>query len=411
MANLARPYDIVLIGATGFTGGLTAEYLLAQQAKGPVKLALAGRDEAKLTAVRERLAKAFPGVELPDLLIADSHDPASLDVLCAQTRVVISTVGPYQLHGEPLVAACVRQGCDYVDLTGEPEFVDLLRERYGAAAEQARVRIVNSCGFDSIPHDLGVFYTVQTLKQQLGERLAEAEVQIDGLVRAKGDFSGGTWQSAINAFGRAREHLAKRRQQRQGRQPGARDVRSVMRFQRVDHGWAVPLPTIDPEVVIRSARRYPSYGRKFRYGHYAVVGSLPMVVAGVAGVGSLVALAQFKPTREWLLRYRGSGEGPSAQRRADNWFRVEFVASAMVPGQSAVEVRCEVSGGDPGYGDTAKMLAESALTLAVDHDRLPPNVGVLTPAEAMGEALLERLQAAGMGFRVVAGAAATDRAA
>lgn len=399
MANLVRPYDIVLIGATGFTGGLTADYLMAQQARVPVKLALAGRDQGKLTAVRERLAKQFPGVALPDLLIADSHDPASLDVLCGQTRVVISTVGPYQLHGEALVAACVRQGCDYVDLTGEPEFVDLLRERYGAEAEKARVRIVNSCGFDSIPHDMGVFFTVQTLKQRLGERLAEAEVHIDGFVRAKGDFSGGTWQSAINAFGRAREHLAKRRQRRQGGKPSGRDVRSSMRFQRINHGWAVPLPTIDPEVVVRSAKRYPSYGATFRYGHYAVVGSLPKVAISVAGVGGLFALAQFKPTRELLLRYRGSGEGPSATQRAENWFEVEFAATATLPGQSAVDIRCEVSGGDPGYGDTAKMLAESALTLAIDHDRLPPNVGVLTPAEAMGEALLERLIAAGMSFR------------
>ena len=166
MSLKTRPYDIVLIGATGFTGQLTADYLLKQQPS--IKFALAGRNPEKLAQIRELLLADNPTAPSPDIIIADSHDIASLRKMCAQTQVVISTVGPYALHGEDLVAACITQKCDYVDLTGEPQFVADMQRKYGADATKQGVKIVNCCGFDSIPHDLGVFFTIEALSKKLG---------------------------------------------------------------------------------------------------------------------------------------------------------------------------------------------------------------------------------------------------
>ena len=197
-----RPYDIVLFGATGFTGGLTAEYLAAN-APGKTRWALAGRSQVKLEQVRRRLAEINPDcAELP-LLQADVGDPASIRAIADATRVVITTVGPYIHYGEPLVAACAAAGTDYVDLTGEPEFVDLMWLRYNDEAAASGARIVHSCGFDSIPYDLGVLYTVGRLPEG-------TPLRIEGFVRMGGAFSGGTYHSAINAFAQSASGCTRR---------------------------------------------------------------------------------------------------------------------------------------------------------------------------------------------------------
>src|SRR5450755_3548 len=203
----ARPYDIVLFGATGFTGGLTAEYLAAN-APGKTRWALAGRSQAKLEQVRRGLAAFNPDcAELP-LLQADVTDPDSIRAIADATRVVITTVGPYIHYGEPLVAACAAAGTDYVDLTGEPEFVDLMWLRYHDQAAANGARIVHSCGFDSIPYDLGALFTVGQLPES-------APIRLQGFVRAAGTFSGGTYHSAIEAMGRLRQTAGAARDRRQ----------------------------------------------------------------------------------------------------------------------------------------------------------------------------------------------------
>ncbi|WP_449066219.1 saccharopine dehydrogenase family protein, partial [Planomonospora algeriensis] len=186
-----RPYDIVLFGATGFTGALTARYL-ARRAGPERRWALAGRDRARLEAVRARLG--LP--ELP-LLHADASDPVSLAEIARRTRVVASTVGPYVFHGEPLVAACAAAGTHYADITGEPEFVDLVFARHHATARETGARLVHACGFDSVPHDLGVYFTVQRLPEGV-------PISVDGYVRGGGRPSGGTVHSAVTALSRAR---------------------------------------------------------------------------------------------------------------------------------------------------------------------------------------------------------------
>jgi short subunit dehydrogenase-like uncharacterized protein len=377
-----RDHDIVLFGATGFTGALTADYL-AKHAPDDVRWALAGRNRAKLEALAERL-----GVDVP-LLHADVTEEASLRSVAESARVVITTVGPYVAYGEPLVAACAAAGTDYVDLTGEPEFVDRMYVRYHAEAQRSGARIVHACGFDSIPHDLGVLFTVEQLPEGV-------PLNVRGFVRAGGKPSGGTFHSAMTAFTRVREtqQAHKERRRAEGRENGRRRVRLEATPHRELGYWAVPLPTIDPQVIARSARALERYGPEFTYGHFAGVKRLPVAVGGVAGVASLFVAAQIPPVRKALLGRLSPGDGPSESERDKSWFKVRFVGEGG--GKRVVTM---VSGGDPGYSETAKMLAESALCLA--QDDLPETSGQLTPAVAMGDALIARLQRAGIAFEVL----------
>jgi short subunit dehydrogenase-like uncharacterized protein len=385
-----RQYDIVLFGATGFTGQLTAEHLA--RAAGPgTRGALAGRNLAKLEEVRRGLATInLACAELP-LLQADVNDPASIRAIAESTKVVITTVGPYIHYGEPLVKACAEAGTDYVDLTGEPEFVDLMWLRYHERAVASGARIVHSCGFDSIPYDLGALYTVGLLPEGV-------PLHVDGFVRMGGTFSGGTYHSAINAAARLR-HAARNASQRRRleQRPSGRTVHGVTGRPHRDAdagGWAVPFPTIDPQTVLRSARALPRYGPDFSYGHYLVLPNAAMVAGLIGGAGLGITLAQLPPTRKLLLRVKDPGEGPTPEQRERAWFRVRLVGEG-----AGKRVVTEVSGGDPGYGETSKMLGEAALSLA--HDELPSTAGQVTPAVAMGQALIDRLVAAGISFRTI----------
>ena len=383
-----RAHDIVVFGATGFTGQLTAEYL-ARHAPAGTRWALAGRNQAKLEQVRRRLTEVNPECEALSLLRADVSDPGSLREVADATKVVITTVGPYIRYGEPLVAACAQAGTDYVDLTGEPEFVDRMWLAYQDQALQSGARLVHSCGFDSIPYDLGVQFTVEQLPE-------DVPISVDGFMRTKASISGGTYQSTIEILSRLRSgaKVGRERRAREGN-AGMRRVKGVSGRPHADEfagGWVVPFPTIDPITVLRSARALERYGPDFSYSHYAVVGPLPMAVGLGVAAGVVIGLAQIPPTRDLLLKLMSSGEGPSEEKRAASWFRVRFIARA---GDGA-EVRTEVSGGDPGYSETSKMLAESAMCLAFDD--LPQRAGQLTPAVAMGDALRRRLVAAGIKF-------------
>jgi short subunit dehydrogenase-like uncharacterized protein len=393
MADDPRDYDVVVFGATGFSGALTAEYLAAH-APATTRWALAGRNLDKLEHLRRRLAPASAAgattADLP-LLQADVTDPSSIRAVAEATKVVITTVGPYIHYGEPLVAACAAAGTDYVDLTGEPEFVDQMWLRYHEQAEQTGARIVHSCGFDSIPYDLGALFTVEQLPEGI-------PIKLEGFVRAGGTVSGGTYHSAIHILGRLRQgaRVAAERRKREPR-PQGRRIRGIggKPQRRGDvGGWVVPFPTIDPQTVLRSARALERYGPDFSYSHYLVVGGLPMLAGFTGGAGAAVALAQLKPTRNLLLKLKNPGDGPSPEQRAKSWFRVRLIGQG-----GGKRVVTEVSGGDPGYGETSKMLAESALCLA--HDELPRRAGQLTPAVAMGDSLIKRLQAAGINFTVV----------
>ena len=384
-----RQYDLVLFGATGFTGGLTADYLAAH-APSEMRWALVGRNRAKLDSVASRLAAASPQAPKPDVLVADAADETALREVAEATRVVITTVGPYALYGGPLVAACAAAGTDYCDLTGEPEFVDRVWVDHHAEAERTGARLVHCCGFDSIPHDLGAYFTVQQLPEAV-------PLTVNGYVRSNARFSGGTFHSAVNGFGRARQTLSagKERRRLEPRVEGRKVHAAPARIRREESlgAWAVPLPTIDGAVVRRSAAALDRYGPDFTYGHNMVAKHLATVGAIAGGVGTAFTLAQLPPTRNLLLKLKAPGEGPSEAERERSWFKVVFIGEG-----GGKRVRTEVSGGDPGYGETSKMLAESGLCLAFD--KLPDRSGQLTTAVAMGDALLERVQKAGIRFRV-----------
>ncbi|MGN6721299.1 MAG: saccharopine dehydrogenase family protein [Marmoricola sp.] len=388
--SLLREFDIVLFGATGFTGELTARHL-AGRMPADGRWALAGRNRAKLEAVRSRLAADFPELDELPLLIADSEDADSLREVAGSTKVVITTVGPYLLYGEGLVKACAEAGTDYVDLTGEPEFVDRMYLDYHDTAVATGARIVHSCGFDSIPHDLGALYTVRQLP-------SDVPLRVRGVVRSNAGFSGGTFHSAMEAMSRANQMRAAMVARRKAEpKPTGRRSRAITGKPGRDKTlgyWLLPLPTIDPFVVARSGAALPEYGPDFGYTHYAGTKTLRFALGGAAGVTALTLGAQVKPIREALKKRVPQGEGPSESRRAKSWFTVDFIGEG-----GGTQVHTRVSGGDPGYTDTAKMLAEAGMSLAFDDN--PKTAGQVTTATAMGDALLGRLQDVGIRFEVV----------
>jgi short subunit dehydrogenase-like uncharacterized protein len=387
---LERGHDIVLFGATGYTGALTAEYLATNAPRG-LRWALAGRDRDRLEALRAELADIDPDRPLPEILLADVNDPASIRSLAASARVVITTVGPYSEYGEPLVAACAAEGTDYVDLCGEPAFVDRVYVRHHATAVRTGARIVHACGFDSIPHDLGALFTVGRLPEGV-------PLHVEGFVRARGNVSGGTLHSAVGVLSDPAATLTAARERRalEVRPRGRRvrvDSRGLPRT-RLARGWTAPLPTLDRQVVVRSAAALERYGPDFSYGHYAAFRKLASVVGAVGGMAGVVAATQVPSLRERLLSLRPAGGGPTEEQLANGWFTVHFAGSG-----GGRRVHTLVSGGEPGYAATSGMLAESALCLW--QDDLPPTSGQVTTAVAMGEALIRRLPRAGVDFEVL----------
>jgi short subunit dehydrogenase-like uncharacterized protein len=379
--------DIALLGATGFTGGLTADYLGTHLPPGAT-WAIAGRNQAKLEDVADRV-ESLGGVR-PEIISAETGNADSMAALAASTRVLMTTVGPYVQLGEPAVKAAAEAGIAYVDLTGEPEFVDAMWLKYHETAQRTGARLVHACGFDSIPYDLGVLFTVEQLPEGV-------PLDVKGYIRAGGTASGGTYHSAIGAFSRLRQaaRTAGERKKLEGR-PEGRRVRGGGKIGRGagGKGWALPLPTIDPQIVLRSARSLERYGPEFSYSHFAQFTKLPMLAATIGGGAVLMAGAQLPPTRALLLKLKSQGDGPDEQKRSTSWFSLRLIGEG-----GGTTVTTEVSGGDPGYTETAKMLSESALCLAFDD--LPDVSGQTTTAVAMGDALITRLQAAGIVFRTL----------
>ncbi len=386
-----RPLDLVLFGATGFTGELTARYLAARL-PASARWALAGRDQAKLEALRAQLLGGEAPSEGPELLYADVHDAGSLEALAAAARVVASTVGPYLEYGEPLVAACAAAGTDYLDLAGEPEFIDRMYLAHHESAVASGARLVHACGFDSVPHDLGTLFTLRQLP-------AGHPTTVRGVVRSNATFSGGTFHSALGQMARARpmRQAARERAAREPRLAGRRvRARAGSVHRDAELGlWLVPLPTCDAMIVKRSAAARADYGPDFTYAHYAGVKRWTTLAGAAVGLGALAAAAQLAPLRRALGGRLPRGQGPDEARRARSWFTVDFVGEAA--GQ---KVHTRVRGGDPGYAETAKMLAESAMCLAFDEN--PATRGQVTTAAAMGESLLQRLVEAGIAFTVIA---------
>lgn len=406
-----REFDIVLMGATGFTGRLVAEHLLRRHGVGgQLKWALAGRSREKLEKIRIELGETAAGLPL---IVADSHDRESLDEMVRRTRVVCTTVGPYALHGSELVAACAANGTDYCDLSGEVPWMRRMLDAHADAAAKSGARIVHCCGFDSIPSDMGVWFLQKQALERFGKPLERVRMRVKA---AKGGLSGGTYASMLNIVEEARRDREVARllknpyalcppDAREGeRQPYV----SKAAFDPAFGVWTAPfvMAAINTRVVLKAnALSDFSYGKHFGYDEAVMTGrgfSGRMKATMVAlGMGAFALGSALAPTRSLLkkLVLPKPGEGPSAEQREAGFFKIVF------DGRDGNDrsLRVSVSGDrDPGYGSTSKMLGETALALARD---LPADAcpgGIWTPSTALGEKLLDRLQEhAGLEFAVL----------
>lgn len=402
-----KTFDIIVYGATSFVGQIMTRYMHEQFGDGSIKWAIAGRSLSKLKKLSEDTG--LSGIEM---LVADAGDEAALQALCARTKVVVSTVGPYALYGDTLVGVCAVSGTHYCDLTGEPQWIRKMQARHEEAARQSGAWIVHCCGFDSIPSDLGVHFLQQHASKQFGQMCNRINMRV---AKIRGGASGGTIASMINMVKEAAADADLRRQLKDpyslcpaghGFSAQQRDVQ--MAYDDEYKSWTAPfvMAAINVRVVHRSnALSHKSYGADFLYEEAMATGAggagkraARAISWGMAGLmlGLVVA-----PIR-WLLEKHilpKPGEGPSEQQQLNGEY--DLVFTGTIPDGN--KIRCRVTGDrDPGYGSTAKMLAQAAACLARD---VPDNTagGFWTPATLMGDKLIGRLQAhAGLTFETEA---------
>lgn len=402
----AREYDLVLFGASGYVGALTAAYL-AEHAPPTARIALAGRSKEKLEAARRELPAQ--AADWP-ILVADTGDAAALAELAGSATAVATTVGPYARYGLPVVEACARAGTHYADLTGEALFVRESIDRFDEQARASGARIVHSCGYDSVPSDLGVLL----LHRRAVEEGAGGLTDVQLVAQAKGGFSGGTIDSMRGQLEQLKERPELRKvlggphtlSPDRTAEPAPDQPRDAAPPSRTADGrWVAPfvMASYNTRIVRRSnALQTWAYGRDLRYGEVMGVGRGPVgavTAAGVtAGLAAFVAAFSAKPTRALLDRVLPApGTGPSEEAREKGWFRSVIDART----ESGRRFRATAAGpGDPGYKATAVMLGESGLALALDGARLPDAAGSLTPATGIGDVLVERLRAAGHTYEV-----------
>ena len=406
---MTQPFDLVVMGASGFTGRLVVEYLLDRYGvDGSLRWAIAGRNQKKLQA----LASSLGADDLP-VIEADSHDRASLDRLVTQTHVVCSTVGPYALYGDELVAACVAAGTDYCDLTGEVPWMRRMLDQHASEAHKTGARIVHCCGFDSIPSDMGVWFLQQAAMERLGQPLVEIKMGVEAM---RGKMSGGTAASMMNIIQESQRdpHTAKVLKNPfalcpEGMQSGPRQP--YVKGPQFDQGlnaWLAPfvMAAINTRVVHKShALAGRPWGDGFVYDEAMMTGRgwkgrrrawVWSLMLGGFALGSAI-----KPIRAVMKKtvLPEQGEGPSQKERETGFFKLRFFGKTA-DGQM---LSARVTGDrDPGYGSTAKMLSEAAVCWASQCSKGSVAGGFWTPSTALGEALKQRLvDSAGLTFELV----------
>jgi short subunit dehydrogenase-like uncharacterized protein len=406
-----RSRDVVAFGATSFVGKILSSYLLEEfGTHGKLKWAAAGRSKTRLQELRDSLGTK--AAKLP-LVVADAADGPSLRKLCASTRVVVSTVGPYALHGEPLVRACAESGTDYCDLTGEVQWIRRMLQRYEATARESGARIVHCCGFDSIPSDMGVYFLQREARSRSGAPCTRIKMRVKAM---RGGFSGGTVASLMNLVKEASVNPALRKELADpyslcpaGSAPAVRqpEVRSAQLDP--DFGaWVAPflMGAINTRIVHRTnALSGHAYGNDFVYDEAMLMGRGPRgalaAAATAVGLAGFMVAGAIDPLRAALERFvlPKPGEGPSPEAQRKGFFDLRFVGT-MADGR---QIRCKVTGDrDPGYGSTGKMLGQAAACLALDVDKAATPGGFWTPATIFGDRLLQRLtDHSGLKFEVV----------
>ncbi|QQS45537.1 MAG: saccharopine dehydrogenase NADP-binding domain-containing protein [Acidobacteriota bacterium] len=401
-----RDYDVVLYGASGFTGRQTVEYFAAHTAPGEVRWAVAGRNREKLEEVKARIGERVGDI---DVLVADSGDQAAVDAIVSRTRVLLTTAGPYAKYGTPIVDACVRFKTHYVDITGETTWVRDLIDRYHEKAAAEGTRIIPFCGFDSVPSDLGAFLVARHIREKFGAGCRE----VRAYHRVYGGVNGGTIATVFNMYesgqnDRVRDVFLLDPQNGHSREEIARNQDPTLPHYDDEIGsWVGPffMGPINTRVVRRSAalfdKWHESYGAGFRYQEY-MKHSGPLggaqALAFVAG-GGLFELAIRSPFRPWIKAMMPApGSGPSEKTMNEGWFKCELLGIAEDGRQVKGMIRDQ---GDPGNRATVKFLCESALALnTAELPGGPGRGGILTPATGLGAVLAERLRRAGMTIEV-----------
>ena len=409
-----QSYDVVVFGATSFVGQILTRYMTEQfntghDRAGKLTWAIAGRSQSKLEKLRASLGSAGSDVAL---IIADAANEAQLRAMCAQARVVVSTVGPYALYGETLIDVCTDTGTDYCDLTGETQWIKRMLERYELAAIQSGARIVHCCGFDSVPSDLGVFFLQQQALQRFGQNCPQVKMRVK---RMSGGASGGTIASMLNVTKEAAADPELRKQLANpysicppdhgftARQHNVKAAEYDVDFE----AWTGPfvMAAINTRIVHRSnALTDSSYGKTFRYDEALLTGSGlkgRLAALGVAGgLGGFVAVAAIPPTRWALEKFvlPKAGEGPSEEAQILGGYDLRFIGETA----NGDSLRVKVTGDrDPGYGSTAKMLGQAAACLALDVTKTNKPGGFWTPATIFEDKLIDRLRAhAGLTFEI-----------
>jgi len=400
---MSKEFDIIIWGATGFTGRLVAEYIFKNYSSEKLNWAIAGRDKKKLINVRDKIAD-----ENIPLIIADSFDEVSLTKMTQRTKVICSTVGPYSKYGSLLVKSCIKTNTHYCDLAGEAQWIRKIVDTYHQEAKNKKIRIVNSCGFDSIPSDIGVYFIYKNLPD-VNIKLDKISMRVSGF---KGSLSGGTYASMNNIITEAsKDRLIGKiltnpyglnpEGQRSG--PDKRDLNKV-KYDEDSKSWIAPfmMAGINTKIVRRSnALSNYSYGKNFTYDESimtgdgfrgrirAIISVLPLIFLSAKPGSLLKRIFNFFTPKP--------GQGPNKNERENGYYSMRFYIRYNDKSRALVRVTGDR---DPGYGSTSKMLAESAICLS--KDSLKDTYGVITPSIAMGDQILDRLQAkAGLTFKFI----------
>ena len=367
-----KEFDLIVYGATGFTGNLVCDYLSKHKDVENLNWAIAGRNLEKLSRVSKKYSVEH--------IVADSFNLDSLNQMCSRGKVIISTDGPYMIYGENLIYSCIKNKSHYLDLTGEPEFVLNMAKKYSKEALDSGSIILHCCGFESIPADVGVF---EALKE-----IPEENVRLSFYLKTKGQISGGTWASFLNSVINPKTAIPAT--PRKKKKSKSKKIFYAKRFKK----WALFFPVIDKYIVYKSIENTSRIFKGASFNQYILQKSFLSMIFLIGSIFTLSIIAKIPAIRKQLLKLIPSGTGPSIHKRKNNWFEATIIAQGKDR-----EVVTIIKGGDPGYGETSKFISEMALAIIVNNQDLLKDKGILTPIECAGGILTRRLQTAGISIQ------------
>ena len=366
----SRKFDIIIFGASGFTGKLVCEYFFKSNDAKNITWAIAGRDENKL----EEVSKKYN----VDYFLADSFDLDSLSHICSLSKLIISTVGPYMIYGENLLYACIENSTHYLDLTGEPQFVTNMYKKYRYKAIKNKSIVIHCCGFESIPADIGVNETLKHFN--------EDNIDITFYLKTKGSISGGTWASFLNSISKPDSLAMKRIKSKTKKQISKQKIFYSKRFNR----WVLTFPVIDKYIVYKSINSLNKF-RNVHFTQYVIQKSFFRMLILIKSIFFISILSKISIVKNYLLSLLPSGKGPSLEKRNNSWFHITITGKSKNKTITTV-----IKGGDPGYGETSKFISETALSIILNFDELLLKKGILTPMECAGDILTQRLKKSGI---------------